>query len=390
MSVLRQEWFLGFSGLTSLAFLVLGDTLFGGLGHPLWLGMIFLWLFAAILGSSLAVVRHAEYLAARLGEPLGTLLLTLSVTFIEVASIAAIMLHGANNPSLARDTLFAVVMIILNGMVGLSLLLGGWRHREQQYNLQGANAYLAVIITLVVLTLILPDFTQTTPGPYLSHEQEILLALIGVGLYGTFLAMQTGRHRGFFNLANEHEEGAGSVVAARRAEPLSRPRPALSHAILLVAYLLPVVFLAEQFAHPVDYLIETLHAPAAFGGVIIAVLVATPEAIGAVRAAVANHQRSINIFLGSPLPFTLSLPFHAIGHLRAVLATIGLTVPSIIVVSRWTGLEIVLGVEHTDLVMLTLTLFLCVVTFGSGRTNVIQGAVHVVLFAVYLALIVQA
>ena len=371
MSVLRQEWFLGFSGLTSLAFLLLGDTLFSGLGHPLWLGMIFLWLFAAILGSSLAVVRHAEYLAARLGEPLGTLLLTLSVTFIEVTSIAAIMLHGANNPSLARDTLFAVVMIILNGMVGLSLLLGGWRHREQQYNLQGANAYLAVIITLVVLTLILPDFTQTTPGPYLSHAQEMLLALIGVGLYATFLAMQTGRHRGFFSLANEHEEGAGSVVAARRAEPLSRP--AASHAAWLIAYLLPVVFLAEQFARPVDYLIETLHAPAAIGGVIIAVLVATPEAIGAVRAALANHlQRSVNIFLGS------------------VLATIGLTVPAIIVVSRWTGLEIVLGVEHTDLVMLALTLFLCVVTFGSGRTNVIQGAVHVVLFAVYLALIVQS
>ncbi|HEY1888135.1 MAG TPA: calcium:proton antiporter [Roseiarcus sp.] len=372
-SVLRQEWFLGFSGLTSLAFLMLGDTLFGGLGHPLWLGVIFVWLFAAILGSSLAVVRHAEYLAARLGEPLGTLLLTLSVTFIEVASIAAIMLHGANNPSLARDTLFAVVMIILNGMVGLSLLLGGWRHREQQYNLQGANAYLAVIITLVVLTLILPDFTQTTPGPTLSHGQEMLLALIGVGLYATFLIMQTGRHRGFFSLSNEHEQGPGSVAAARRAEPVSRPRPALKHAAWLIAYLLPVVFLAEQFARPVDFLIETLHAPTAIGGVIIAVLVATPEAIGAVRAALANHlQRSVNIFLGS------------------VLATIGLTVPSIIVVSRWTGLEIVLGVEHTDLVMLTLTLFLCVVTFGSGRTNVIQGAVHVVLFAVYLALIVQA
>ena len=371
-SVLRQEWFLGFSWMTALAFLLFGDSLFGGLSQPLWLGLIFLWLFAAILGSSLAVVRHAEHLAARLGEPYGTLLLTLSVTFIEVASITAVMLHGANNPSLARDTLFAVVMIILNGMVGLSLLLGGWRHREQQYNLQGANAYLAVIVTLVVLTLILPNFTQTTPGPTLSHPQEMLLALIGVGLYATFLAMQTGRHRGFFNLANEHEEGAGSV-AAHRATPLARPRPALSHAALLVAYLLPVVFLAEQFARPVDYLIETLHAPAALGGVIIAVLVATPEAIGAVRAALANHlQRSVNIFLGS------------------VLATIGLTVPSIIVVSRLTGLEIVLGVEHTDLVMLALTLFLCVVTFGSGRTNVIQGAVHVVLFAVYLALLVQS
>src|SRR6202041_1612658 len=189
----RQGRFLGFRGLSLLDFFVLGDTLFGGLGHPLWLGMIFLWLFAAILGSSLAVVRHAEHLAARLGEPLGTLLLTLSVPFIEVTSIAAIMLHGANNPSLARDTLFAVVMIILNGMVGLSLLLGGLRHREQQYNLQGANAYLAVIVPLVVLALILPDFTQTTPGPILSHAQEMVLALVGLGLYGMFLTMQTGR-----------------------------------------------------------------------------------------------------------------------------------------------------------------------------------------------------
>src|ERR1700722_13541153 len=218
MSILRQEWLLGFSWMTSLAFLLLGDTLLGGLGHPVWLGVIFLWLFAAILGSALAVVRHAEHLAARLGEPYGTLLLTLSVTFVEVTSIAAIMLHGANNPTLARDTLFAVAMIILNGMVGLSLLVGGWRHHEQQYNLQGANAYLGVIIPLAVLSLIMPDFTVTTPGPILSHAQEMVLALVGLGLYGMFLTMQTGRHRGFFNLANEHEEGLGSVVAARRAK----------------------------------------------------------------------------------------------------------------------------------------------------------------------------
>jgi Ca2+:H+ antiporter len=198
--------------------------------------------------------------------------------------------------------------------------------------------------------------------------------LVGLGLYATFLIMQTGRHRGFFSLANDRAEGAGgAAVGLGRPAPLSPPRPPLSHAALLVAYLLPVVFLAEQFAHPVDYLIETLQAPTAFGGLIIAVLVATPEAIGAVRAALANHlQRSVNIFLGS------------------VLATIGLTVPAIIVVSRLTRHEIVLGVEHSDLVLLTLTLFLCVVTFASGRTNVIQGAVHVVLFAVYLALIVQA
>src|ERR1700729_1167643 len=145
-SVLRQEWLLGFSWMTALAFLLFGDSLLGGLGHPVWLGMIFLWLFAAILGSALAVVRHAEHLAARLGEPYGTLLLTLSVTFIEVASISAVMLHGANNPTLVRDTLIAVVMIILNGMVGASLMVGAWKYGEQHYNLQGANAYLGVII----------------------------------------------------------------------------------------------------------------------------------------------------------------------------------------------------------------------------------------------------
>jgi Ca2+:H+ antiporter len=264
-------------------------------------------------------------------------------------------------------------MIILNGMVGLSLLLGGWRHREQQYNLQGANAYLGVIIPLAVFSLILPNFTVTTPGPLLSHEQDILLALVGLGLYSTFLAVQTRRHRGYFSFGADatHERVTGYADASHRAVT-SRPRPLLAHTALLIAYILPVVFLADKFAHPVDYLVETLKVPAALGGVIMAVLVATPEAIGAVRAALANHlQRSINIFLGS------------------VLSTIGLTVPAIVLVSRMIGREIVLGVEHADLVMLMLTLVVCVVTFSSGRTNVMQGAVHLVLFAVYLALIFQ-
>ncbi len=367
-SDLRHEWFLGFSWATSVVFLVRGDVLLSGLEQPLWLVLIFAWLFGAVLGSALAVVRHAEHLAVYLGEPYGTLLLTLAVTFVEVTSIAAVMLHGANNPSLARDTLFAVVMIILNGMVGLSLLLGGLRHREQQYNLQGANAYLTVILPLVVLTLILPDFTRTTPGPTLSRAQEIVLAMVGIGLYLTFLTLQTGRHRGYFTLPTDAEEALAGPVRA----PRSPARPALGHAVLLVAYLVPVVILAEQFAHPVDYLIETLQFPAALGGVIIAVLVATPEAIGAVRAALGNHmQRSINIFLGS------------------VLSTIGLTVPMIILVSEWTRHDIVLGVEHSDMVMILLTLAVCIVTFGGGRTNVFQGVVHILLFIAYLALIFQ-
>ena len=318
-AVLRQEWFLGFSWMTALAFLLYGDTLLAGLGDPVWLGLSSCGCLRPCWARRCRWCAMPSNLAMRLGEPYGTLLLTLSVTFVEVTSIAAIMLHGANNPTLARDTMFAVAMIILNGMVGLSLLVGGWRHREQQYNLQGANAYLGVIIPLAVLSLVMPDFTQTTPGPILSHEQDIFLVLVGLGLYSTFLAVQTRRHRGYFRFDADaaHEQVAGHAVAGHRRADIAPSRHSLAHTALLIAYILPVVFLAEQFAHPVDYLIETLRAPAALGGVIIAVLVATPEAIGAVQAALANHlQRSINIFLGS------------------VLSTIGLTIPAIVLVSR--------------------------------------------------------
>lgn len=361
LNALRSEWFLLISVGTVAAFWRWGPVLFCGLSNPLWLGFIFLWLFVAILGSALAVVRHADVLAERLGEPYGTLILTLSVTAIEVMSISAVMLHGANNPTLVRDTLFAVVMIILNGMVGLSLLIGGLRHREQHYNLQGANAFLGVIIPLAIFSLIMPDFTQTTPGPTLSRHQEIFLMLMSAGLYGAFLTIQTGRHRGFFTLADEPAEHAAKAHG-----------PILPHALLLLAYMIPVVSLAEKLAHPIDYVVETLQFPDALGGLVIALLVATPEALGAAKAALRNHlQRSMNIFLGS------------------VLATIGLTVPAMIVVSHITGRGIDLGLEHTDFVMLLLTLAVSVVTFASGRTNILQGIVHLLLFASYVLLLVE-
>ena len=337
----------------------------GLLLQQLWLALIFLWLFAVILGSVSNVVRHAEHLAARLGEPYGTLILTLAVTAIEVASICAMLLHGANNSTLVRDTLFAVVMIILNGMVGLSLLVGGWRHREQQYNLQGANAYLGVIIPLAVLSLMLPNFTVTTPGPTLSFGQEVFLAVMAVGLYGTFLAIQTNRHRMYFALGEDSED---------QHEPLrGHPRPLAAHTVLLAAYMLPVVFLAEQLAKPIEHLITAVNAPAALGGLIIALLVATPEAISAVRAAKENQmQRSVNISLGS------------------VLASIGLTIPAMLVVAHLTGKKIVLGLDHANLILLPLTLIVSVITFSSGRTNILQGAVHLLLFAAYVMLLFQA
>ena len=361
---IAQEWLLAISLATCAAFALWGEALFARLPQPVWFLVIFFWLFGVVLASALAVVRHADHVAEILGEPYGTLVLTLSVTAIEVMSISAVMLHGANNPTLVRDTLFSIIMILLGGVVGAALLLGGWRHREQHYNLQGANAYLGVIIPLAVLTLTLANFTTTTQGPTLSVPQQMFLVVISCGLYAVFLAVQTGRHRGYFT-----SDGADETP------PPALPRAAASlywHGALLLAYILPVVFLAEQFARPIDYLIETLQLPAALGGVIIAVLVATPEAIGAIRSAMANRlQRSINISLGS------------------VLSTTGMTVPAMLVISYLTGHEIYFGLTGANDVILLLTLAVSVVTFASGRTNVLQGAVHVVLFAAFMMLLIQ-
>jgi Ca2+:H+ antiporter len=362
---LREEWFLGVSLATIAAFTLYGDSLFADLPDPVGLTLIFLWLFGVVLGSCLCVVRHADGLAEILGEPYGTLILTLSVTTIEVLSISAVMLHGENNPTLVRDTLFSVVMVILGGMAGLSLLIGGWRHREQTYNLQSANSYLGVIIPLTVMSLTLPNFTVSTAGPTLSTPQQIFVTFMCAGLYCAFLALQTGRHKSYF-MAGGH--GAEDHVPGDHGAH-SLPR----HGVMLLAYMLPIALLAEEMARPIDYLIETLHFPAALGGVVIAIIVATPEAVGALRAALANRlQLAVNIFLGS------------------VLSTIGLTVPVMLVISRLTGHDVFLGLAGANDVLLLLTLAVSVVTFSSGRTNILQGAVHVVLFGAFVLLMFEA
>ncbi len=374
----RSEWFLPVSIATSLALLLFPDALTGEATGPAVQAAVFIWLFVAILCSAMSVVRHAEHLAERLGEPLGTLILTLAVTAIEAASISAVMVHSRDQPTVMRDTLFAVIMIILNGMVGTALLVGAWRHREQSYNLQGANIYLSVVVPLAVMSLIMPNYTHTTPGPTLSFYQQEFLGVMCVGLYVAFLAVQTGRHRGYFTLEaeeNGHGHGLASGAAAPDAAAPGASAPGASawhHALLLLAYMIPVVYLAEQFGQPIDHMIQRLHAPAALGGVIIAALVATPEGIGAVRSALANKlQRSVNICLGS------------------LLATIGLTIPLMIVIAHLMGATIFLGLQGTSFVMLLLTLAVSVLTFGSGRTNVLQGAVHLILFIAYVLLIFQ-
>jgi Ca2+:H+ antiporter len=364
-TALREEWCLG-AGFGSAAIcLLFGPALSQALATPLFLAGIFAWLFIAALGCCLCVVRHADHLAVRLGEPYGTLILTLAVTAIEVMSMSAMSVHGAHNPALARDTIFAVIMIMLNFMVGISLFIGGWRHWEQHFNLQGANAYLGVIIPLTVLSLILPNFTMTSPGLTLSVTQEAFVAAVSLALYAAFLGVQTVRHRAFFILGDPDEAGDHDT-------PHGTARHPSAHALLLAAYMLPLIILAEHLGGPIDTILDSLHAPAALGGAVIALLVATPEALGAVRAAAVNRlQRAMNIFLGS------------------VLATIGLTIPAMIGLSWYTGDKIVIGLQNANAAMLVLTLTVSLITFSSGRTNVLQGAVHLVLFAAYVLLMFE-
>jgi Ca2+:H+ antiporter len=272
------------------------------------------------------------------------------------------MLTGPPVSFLARDTMFAVVMIVFNGMAGLSLLLGGLRYREQTYNLQGANAYLAVIVPLAVVGLILPNFTESSPGPTLSRLHEIFLIGMSLGLYGVFVGIQTARHRAYFLDPEEGEE-------VHTGPP---PRSRTWHGTFLIAYIVPIVLLSKQIAVPIDFGVRRFDAPEAVVGFLVAVLVLSPESLAAVRAALANHlQRAINLLLGS------------------VLASISLTIPAVLVIGLLTERTVILGLQPIDSILLALTLFISTLTFASGRSNVLLGAVHLLLFLAYLMLIFE-
>src|SRR5436190_5323876 len=361
---IRTELSLPISLGTAAIFLATGSRLVEIMARPIALVAVFLWLFAVILWSAVSVARHADCLAIKWGEPYGTLVLTLSAISIEVVMVSTAMLHGENNPALGRDAIFAVMMIALNGFVGLSLLIGGLRHREQYYNLQGVNSYLNVIMTLAVLGLVLPNFTTTTGGPTFSTGQQIFLIVVTLFLYAIFLVIQTMRHRGYFT----ESEQAG--MAAGPGHHSLHVQSSAFHATMLLVYLIVVILLAEKFAIPLHNSMEKFGLPQEFGGAMIAALVLTPEGIGAIQATLSNQlQRSINILLGS------------------VLATIGLTIPAVLTISLITKRPVTLGVQGGNLPLLLLTLAVSVVTFTSRRTNILQGCVHLLLFAVFVLLI---
>ena len=348
-------------------FALAGDRWVAILAYPAWSAAVFVFLFGMIVLGAISVVRHADHLAATLGEPYGTLILTLSIASIEIVTIAIVMLTGEPNPTLARDTMFSVVMIVFNGLIGVALLLGGLRYREQEVNLQGVNAYLSVIVSLAVFGLIMPNYTVTTPGPTFSKGQEVFLIVMCVGLYAVFLAIQTTRHRSFFLLPAQDGSGAIGESAVHDAGA----RSVRYHVIALVTCLALVIYLTEQLAILLNHGLDVLGAPPAMGALLVAILVLAPEGLGGIKAALANRmQRSVNIFLGS------------------VLATLSLTIPAVIILGLLGDQRVVLGLEGTEEILLSLTLLVSLITFTSGRTNVLQGAVHVMLFLAYIMLII--
>lgn len=328
-------------------------------GWTLLLGVIAL-LFTVVMSA----VHHAEVIALRLGEPLGTLVLALAVTVIEASLIVALMVSGGESASaLARDTVFATVMIICNGVVGLCLLMGAMRHQVLAFRVDGTTPALSVLATLATLTLVLPSFTSSTQGPTLSSPQLAFAGVISLVLYGTFLFVQTVRHRDYF-LPIEHD-----VDGTLEVHPLPSGPAALASLGLLSASLVAVVGLTKVLAPQMETQVAQAGLPHAVVGVAIALIVLLPETSAAVRAARHNRmQTSFNLALGSAL------------------ATIGLTIPVVALTVLWLKMPLVLGLPPKEMVLLGLTLLISSMTLQRGLATVLQGTVHLVLFAVYLFL----
>ncbi len=359
---------------SGVAFPVIGIVFYGattlfGLGSASAMtlpGAAFLLVLVVIVfGTVFATVHHAEAIAHRIGEPFGTLVLTLAVTVIEVALILSMMLGGSSNSALARDTVFSVIMIVCNGLVGLCILIGGLRHREQEFLVRGANSYLGVIVTLAALTLMLPNYTTTIPGPLFSEGQLAFVGIITLVLYGVFLYIQTVRHTEYFSAPEVTSANPAARVPEHPAEPASLGWSGFLLAVSLVI----VIALAKKFGVGIGEVLDRAGAPAEVSGLIVALLVLLPESMAALRAAYLDDlQKSLNLALGSSL------------------ATIGLTIPSVAAVAILLGKELVLGLAPKETLLLALTMVASVLTFGTGRTNVLPGLIHTVIFAAFVFL----
>ncbi len=322
-----------------------------------------------LVAAVLAAVHHAEVVAHRVGEPFGSLVLAVAVTVIEVALIVTLMVGGGPETStLARDTVFAAVMITLNGIVGLALVVGALRHHLARFNPEGTGSALATVVALAGVTLVLPRFTQAEPGPEFSPSQLAFAAVASIVLYGMFVFTQTVRHRDFFLPVSADRSGPRDDDGDGHADPPTDHAALVSLGLLLVA-LVAVVGLAKVASPAIEDAVDAIGFPAAFVGVVIALLVLLPESIAAARAAGRDDvQISLNLAYGSAM------------------ASIGLTIPAIAVASIWLDGPLDLGLDRLQIALLTLSVVVSVLTVVPGRAKPLNGGVHLVLFAAYLFL----
>lgn len=319
----------------------------------------------AILASAFSVVRHADVLAHRFGEPYGSLILSLSVVILEVGLISALMATGESEPQLMRDTLYSIIMIVMTGLVGFSLLLGGYKFATQYVNLNGIKQYLIAIIPLAVLTLVFPSSVEDK-GISIT-QLSIVLACISALTYFVFLIIQTKTHKQLFVYEYEDDSDDGDPSHGKPSNHSN-----LHHAIWLIIHLAAVIFVTKLNANNLDYLLATANAPKQFTGFLIALLILSPEGLGAIKAVLLNQvQRAMNIFFGS------------------ILATISLTVPAVVTISIITNNEIVFGLDLPQIIILTTTLVLCHISFSSGKTNILNGASLLTIFIGYILTIIH-
>lgn len=317
-----------------------------------------LLLAAILLGNVVAAVHHAEVVAIRIGEPFGAIMLALAVTTIEVGMIISLMLSGDPKPTLMRDSVHAVVMLVVHGLAGLCIVVGAIRHREAEFRVEGANAFLAVLIPMATLVLVVPNFVVSAPQAYYTPLQLAFVSVACLALYGAFLFIQTNWHRDYFLPA---ESGEQAVIV----KPTGRM--ALASFALMCVALFAVVVLAKSLSPALEAGVGSVGAPLAIAGVIVAAIVLLPETAAAVRAAAADRlQSSINLALGSAV------------------ACIGLTVPTVAIVSWWIGQPLELGISQGATVLMALGFLVAIITYGTGRTNVLSGIVHLVLLAAYV------
>lgn len=358
---------LGFAWVTVALFLLFGSSWLADPISPSVAAGLFLWLFVTMVWSAFGAIKVADKLAAILGEPLGSLVLTLTIIGLEGVLIGIAMLTSDAGATIGRDTLLGANMIMINFAGGLALFLGGLRHKEQTYNFQGTSAYLAVVITLCAFGFILPNYTQAMPPGSVTKVQSAGIMILTLFIYITFLILQIGRHKHFFvePLEDPNSQAGNETPAGAAADRSAIPKLAM----LLLAGVVPVLLLGKFLTKLLDFASVELGTPPALGGVIIALIVVSPKMISSIKAGLANEpQRAVNLALGSCAP--------AMGVILPIILGIGLV----------TGSTVIMGIAPSEVILLALTLVLASLTFSGPRTTLLEGAAHLTVFVLYIVL----